>query len=139
MDIKETAKILGLSVRHLRRLIQSGQIPAEKVRVKKVIEVDAWDIPDSVVKAANQSLEDMAKYENFGEWMINTSNELGITLQDLSKRTKLPIETLIEVSRMHGYLSAEDQEIEERIGKVLMRGIIEKKQKGEFRNGEIRY
>jgi excisionase family DNA binding protein len=129
MDIKQAAKELGISVRHLRRLIQSGQVPANKVRIKKIVEVEAWEIPDEVVAAANKAFNDMSDYENFGEWMIDTSKELGLTLQDLSKRAKVPIETLIEVARMPGYLSAEDQEVEERIGKVLMRAIIEKKQK----------
>jgi hypothetical protein len=127
MDIKEAAKQLGISIRHLRRLIKSGQIPARKIKVQKIVEVEAWEIPDNVVQAAGEALGNLVKYDNFGEWMIDTAARLGLNVQDLSKRTQLSVFTLREIARMPGYLSESDAEIEDRIGKVLMRADIEKR------------
>jgi excisionase family DNA binding protein len=127
MDIKQTADELGISVRHVRRLIKSGQIPATKVRMQKIVEVNAWEIPDEVVEAAKESMGVLLKYENFGEWMVDTTHRLGLSMQDLAKRTKLPMSTLEYIMRMSGYLSASDQHIEDAIGKVLMRADIERR------------
>jgi len=127
MDIKQTADELGISVRHVRRLIKSGQLPAKKVRVQKTITVDAWEIPDNVVRAANESLDEFGRHENFGEWMVETADRLGLTMQDLSKRTKLTVEALGYVARSPGLLSHSNQDIAETIGKVLLRVDIERR------------
>ena len=127
LDIKEAAKKLNLSERHLRRLIKAGSIPANKVKVKKVVEVEAWEIPDDVVEAAYGAIDELAMHENFGQWMVEKIEELGLTAQELSKRTKLPMITLATIARMPNYLSAEDAEIEERIVKVLLRADIERR------------
>ena len=131
LDIKEAAKKLNLSERHLRRLIKAGAIPAKKVKkqveVKKLIEVEAWEIPDEVVQVAYDAIDEVARYENFGQWMVEKIEELGLTAQELSKRTKLPMITLATIARMPNYLSAEDAEIEERIVKVLLRADIERR------------
>ena len=127
LDIKEAAKKLNLSERHLRRLIKVGAIPANKVKVKKVVEVEAWEIPNDVVEAAYGAIDEVARHENFGEWMVKKAKELGLTHQELSRRTKLPMVTLATVAQMPNYLSAEDTEIEERIVKVLLRADIERR------------
>ena len=127
MDINEASKRLGISVRHVRRLIKSRQLPAKKVKVKKIVEVDAWEINDEVLQVFSDALADMARLEHFGSWMIETAERLGLTFQDLSKRTKLPVNTLLEVAKMPGHLSGENAEIEDRIGRVLIRAEIEKR------------
>ena len=127
MDIKSAATELGISTRHVRRLIETGQIPAQRIRVQKTIEVEVWDIDDSMVKAAKRAFDGLCKHENYAQWVYDTAKRLGLTLQDLAKRTKLPIGTLVELGTTRGYLSASDQEIEDRIGKVLMRADIEKR------------
>jgi hypothetical protein len=125
MDIKEAATKLNLSERHLRRLITSGAIPAKKV--KKMVEVEVWDIPDEVAKVAEEAFAELGKHEHFGQWMLDTMKSTGLSLTDISKRTRLPISTLLEIAKMPGYLSGPNVDIEEKIGKVLMRADIERR------------
>jgi len=127
MNIEQAAELLDISPRHVRRLIKNGDIPAKRVKVQKIVEIYAWDISDDVVKAAGEALDEMFKYDNFGEWMTDIVERLGLTWQDLAKRTKLPIWTLEEVARMPGHLSGSNVDIEEKIGKVLVRADIERR------------
>ncbi len=127
MDINEAAKRLGISVRHVRRLIKSGQLTAEKIRVQKIVEVDAWEIPDEALQAFSDALVEMARLEHFGVWMIETAERLGLTLGDLSKRTKVSVHALLEIARTSGHLSGSNAEIEDRIGRALIRATIEKR------------
>ena len=125
MDIKEAVNKLNLSERHLRRLISTGAIPARKV--KKMIEVTAWEIPDEVVKAADDAIAELGEYDNFGEWVLKKLDDVGMSLVDLSKRTRLPMVTLVEIAHMPGHLSSPNADIEDKIGKVLMRADIERR------------
>jgi hypothetical protein len=122
MDIQEAAIKLKLSVRHLRRLIATGAIPAKKI--KRMVEVTAWDIPDEVAKAADDAIAELVTYENFGEWMIQKMKDTGLTIKDVSKRTRIAGITLLEIANSPGF---PDAGIEEQIGNVLMRADIERR------------
>lgn len=127
MEINEAAKKLGISVRHVRRLIKSGQLPAKKIRVQKIVEVDAWEISDEALQAFSDALAEMARLENFGVWMIETAERLGLTMEDLSKRSKVSVRALLEIAQMPGHLSGSDAEIEDRIGRALIRAEFKKR------------
>lgn len=104
-----------------------GAIPAKKVKVQKMIEVTAWEVSDEVLKAADDAFKEMVRYENLGEWMLKKLNDVGMSIVDLSKRTRVPIETLLEIAKMPGHLSGPNADIEDIIGKVLMRADIERR------------
>jgi len=125
MNLKEVSRILGIAESDLKHLIESGQLPARRAEAQMIVK--DWEIDNGVVKAAAEAISNLCKYENYCEWVYETAERLGLTLQDLAKRTKLPIGTLVELGTTRGYLSASDQEIEDRIGKVLMRADIEKR------------
>jgi predicted transcriptional regulator len=80
-----------------------------------------------VVQAAHDALMKIGKHEHFGDWMAEEVEELGLSLQELSKRTGLTLHALAEVARMQGYLSEDDQEIEHRIVAALLRASLERK------------
>ncbi len=122
MNIQETATKLQLSPRHIRRLIASGAIPARKV--KKVIEVEVWEISEDVAKAADDTFAEMVTNDNFGEWMLKVMSETGMTMKDLSKSTRISIYSLLDIARSPGH---PDADIEENIGKILMRADIERR------------
>jgi len=129
MDIKEASHILGITERHIRRLIRGGQLPAQKVRMKKVteVEVDVWDIDNDAVQAARNSFADLSKYDHFGIWMIETAGKLGLNLRKISKRTRIPLATLVEIAKTPGHLSGLNADIETKIGDLLMRVDIERR------------
>ena len=124
MDIKEAAKTLKLSQRHIRRLIETGALPAKKV--KKLIEVEAWEIDDDAIEVAYNTLGGWGKYDSFTQWMIEKTRELGITPQELSKRTKLPILEFIDgmtaTGRNEAHLEARDK-----IVAALLRATLERR------------
>ena len=124
MDIKEAAKKLRLSQRHIRRLIDTGALPAKKV--KKMIEVEAWEINDEVLEAASNTLTGWEKYETFTKWMIEKTRELGMTAQELSKRTKLPILEFIDGMTAIGK-NPKDLEARDTIVAALLRATIERR------------
>lgn len=125
MNIREAAQRLNLSERHLRRLIKMGAIPAEKRKV--MIEVEAWEIPDDAIQAADDALRELGRYDHFGDWMLEKADELGLTLQDLSKRTRVPLHILEEISRTPGWLKPEAEEIEQKIASALLRVTIQRR------------
>ena len=125
MNLKEVSKILGIVESDVLHLIESGQLPARRAKAQMIVK--DWEIDNEVVKAAAEAINNLSQFENYCEWVYDTAERLGLSLQDLAKRTKLSIGTLVELGTTRGYLSASDQEIEDVIGRVLMRADIEKR------------
>ena len=124
MDIKEAANKLKLSQRHIRRLIESGALPAK--RIKKLVEVEVWEIDDKAVEVAFGALGSWQKYENFFEWMTAKMKDLEITFPELSKRTKLPILDIVNDDAMIERLNTGESEVRDKIIAALIRVIIER-------------
>lgn len=125
MDIEKAAKQLKLSQRHIRRLIENGTLPAK--RVKKLVEVEVWDINDKAIEAAFKTIRSLVKYENFYEWMLATMKELGIKFPELSQRTKLPIMDIVTDDVMIGKLNSVESELRDRIIMAIVRVALGKR------------
>lgn len=124
MDIKEAANELKLSQRHIRRLIESGVLPAK--RVKKLVEMEVWEIDDNAIDAALRTLGGWQKYEQFFDWMTARMKELGLTYPELSKRIKLPILEIVNDDAMIKKLNSGESEVRDKIIAAFLRVIIER-------------
>ena len=125
MDIQEAAKRLRLSQRHIRRLIESGALPAK--RIKKLVEVEVWDIDSDILEAAFNALGDWRKHENFFEWMMVKMKQLDITFPELSKKTKLPILEIVDDDTMIEKLNSRESEVKDKIIAALIRATMERR------------
>jgi hypothetical protein len=102
MELKDAARELGVSSRHIHRLIRMNLIPAKKITVEQVITKQVWDIDTEAIKSAYELLLDLDN-EHFGEWALKWTQRLEITPEKLAQMTKIKKKNLLLILQKPGY------------------------------------
>ncbi len=50
MNVREAAKLLHYSERHVKRLAKQGKLPVRKVRVERTVGVEEYEFPDDLLE-----------------------------------------------------------------------------------------
>lgn len=99
MNIKQTAKALGITERHMYRLVYAEQVPAVKIhqKVQVVITVNEWFIPDEIVQAAFNEVNTEERDRDFGTWLECKCINFDVTLEDIARAIRTPIHKIEEM------------------------------------------
>jgi len=106
MELQVAAKELGISSRHLHRLIRLNALPAKKVVVEQVVTKEVWDIDDEAIQSAKLVIEDMNP-DHFGRWAFKWIEKLDIPAEKLAQMTKIKKEKLFLILQRPGYTTDE--------------------------------
>ena len=106
MELKDAARELGVSSRHIHRLIRMNLIPAKKITIEQVITKQVWDIDTEAIKSAYELLLDLDN-EHFGEWASKWTQRLEITPEKLAQMTKIKKKNLLLILQKPGYMKEE--------------------------------
>ena len=108
MQLKQAAEELGISTRHLHRLIRMNALPARKINVEHVIVNQVWDIDDEAIQSAKSLINDLNQNpDHFGHWAVEWIEELNIPIDRLAKMTKIKKDNLYYILQRPGYTTDE--------------------------------
>jgi AraC-like DNA-binding protein len=108
MELKQAAQELGISTRHLHRLIRMNALPARKITVQQVITNQVWDIDDEAIQSAKELLEDLNRDpDHFGYWALKWVERLAIPIERLAQMTKIKKDKLFYILQRPGYTTDE--------------------------------
>jgi len=98
MELNKAAVELGISTRHLHRLIRLNALPAQKVTVQQIITKRVWDVDDAVLHAAAELLQDLKMYELYvGRWLQKWMDSLRLSAVRLAQMSRVKKNLLLQL------------------------------------------
>jgi|GEM_PF-4056701 len=95
MELKKAAEELGISTRHIHRLIEDKTLPAKKKTIVVELRKIVWDVDEKTIKAAKTLLASWKTSEqDFGSWLSGWIAEYDIPLSKLAQMSKIKKRTL---------------------------------------------
>lgn len=93
MELKQAADELGVSVRHLHRLIRLQAIPANKttkmVTMTITKPVHIWDVDDGAIGTAKELMDDLSKADHYGDWICKWMEKLNLSVNSCNRKYRV--------------------------------------------------
>ena len=95
MELKKAAEELGISTRHIHRLIEDKTLPAKKKTIVVELRKIVWDVDEKTIMTAKNLLESWKTSEqDFGSWLASWVSEYDLPLSRLAQMSKIKKRTL---------------------------------------------